>query len=121
MSTIKTSKDGTALVDHSYFWTPISLVSPILGSKVQVINREAGVATTDSWSLRYNWSHWAPLPKFLPLSLENQILLTKDKRVKADIAVNSGALILALNSLRRGTASQREIAQELEATAERLK
>jgi hypothetical protein len=37
--------------------------------------------------------------------------------VKSDILVNSGALQLALNSLRRGTQSQREIAVELELTA----
>lgn len=36
---------------------------------------------------------------------------------KADVLVNSGALRLALNSLRRGTPSQKEIADELEKTA----
>ncbi len=40
-----------------------------------------------------------------------------NKACKADILVNSGALKLALNSLRRGTQSQQEIADELEKTA----
>lgn len=37
--------------------------------------------------------------------------------VKPDILVNSGALNLALNSLKRGSVSQQEIAAELESTA----
>jgi hypothetical protein len=38
--------------------------------------------------------------------------------VKSDMLVNGGALKLALNSLRRGTQSQQEIADELEKTAQ---
>lgn len=40
--------------------------------------------------------------------------------VKSDTLVNGGALQLALNSLRRGSTSQKEIADELEKTAMRV-
>jgi hypothetical protein len=48
------------------------------------------------------------------MSQENK---TPHPAVKPDILVNSGALQLALNSLKRGSVSQQEIAAELESTA----
>ena len=48
----------------------------------------------------------------------SQPALEPHPAVKSDMLVNGGALKLALNSLRRGTQSQQEIADELEKTAQ---
>lgn len=120
----KKSKDGSAIVDPNYFWIEKSIITPESGNKVQLINRSAGCATYGFWSNKDDyWTHWAPLPKFRvdPMGLFNPESHYKHPAVKADIAVNSGALNLALNSLRRGTTIQREIADALEATVENLK
>lgn len=59
-----TSHGGDATIDRSYHWIPIDENAP-LGTKVQLINARAGVATygqifsRDGW-----WTHWAPLPTF---------------------------------------------------------
>ena len=118
------STDHTTIVDPNYFWIPRVEATPSAGSKVQLINRPAGCATHGNWSHRDDfWTHWAPLPKFRPDGVVFKIeptLPVKHRAVKADIKVNSGALLLALNSLKRGTVSQREIAVELELTIETL-
>lgn len=66
------------------------------------------------------------------IELRNAILLLRDAiealaqqekphpSCKSDTLVNGGALILALNSLKRGTQSQIEIAKELEMTVQHL-
>lgn len=124
MHNLKPSRDGSAIVDHNYFWIERTSFTPGSGNKVQLINRSAGCATYGPWSDKdHFFTHWAPLPKFRidPLPAFSQKLQYKHPAVKADIAVNSGALILALNCLRRGSQIQREIAAELEATIESLK
>lgn len=54
---------------------------------------------------------------------ERDIILSTSNHpaVKPDIMVNSGALQLALNSLKRGSVSQQEIALELEKTIAEIK
>lgn len=114
------NRDGSTIVDPNYFWIPRVELAPTTSSKVQLINQPAGCATYGTWSNRDDyWTHWAPLPKFRP---EGMVLSSQSKHrgVEADIKVNSGALLLALNSLRRGTLSQKEIADELELTIEHL-
>lgn len=118
------STDRTTVVDPNYFWIPRSEATPSAGSKVQVINRSGGCATYGNWNHRDDfWTHWAPLPKFRPEGVAFKLasaIPVKHRAVKADIKVNSGALLLALSSLKRGTASQQEIAVELELTIETL-
>ena len=111
------STDRTTIVDPNYFWIPREEATPSSGSKVQVINRSAGCATYGNWSTRDDfWTHWAPLPKFRPDSVKYTIPAISGRAV----LVNSKALSLALDSLKRGTTAQREIALELEKTISRL-
>lgn len=61
-----TSPDSTrfAVVDTLYHWRPIDASTP-RGSKLQLINRSAGVATYGSLGTDpCHWTHWAPLPTF---------------------------------------------------------
>ena len=61
---IKDTNDKAATVDTEYHWRLIDADTP-RGTKLQLINRRAGVATygqifgSDSF-----WTHWAPLPSF---------------------------------------------------------
>ena len=113
-------KDGAVLVDTTYFWIPIHEVAPMSSSKIQLINKEAGCASYGTLASAPGfWTHWAPLPKFR--DDESSYLGVSSKTPKADVLVNSGALMLALNSLKRGTQSQREIAEELEKTVVNIK
>lgn len=56
--------DGAAAIDRGYHWRRIDDNTP-LGTKLQLVNKSAGVATygriysRDPW-----WTHWAPLPTF---------------------------------------------------------
>lgn len=117
---IQPRKDGTVLVDTTYFWIPIHEVAPMSSSKIQLINKGAGCASYGTLASAPGfWTHWAPLPKFR--DDESSYLGVSTKVPKADVLVNSGALMLALNSLKRGTQSQREIAEELEKTVVNIK
>ena len=109
------STDSSTMVDPHYFWIPRVEVVPSSSGKVQLINRDAGCATYGNWNQRDQfWTHWAPLPKFKPEKVS--YLGVSQSKPRADILVDSGALQLALNSLKRGTPVQREIAEELEKT-----
>jgi hypothetical protein len=58
------SSDQAAMVDPDYFWRPIDGNTP-LGAKVQLINKDAGVAIYGSINSKESFfTHWAPLPKF---------------------------------------------------------
>lgn len=62
----KISSDGMAAVDPNYFWQPINTCPT--GRKVQLINRALGCAAYGVYSAKDTfWTHWAPLPKFLPI------------------------------------------------------
>ena len=65
MSNFKTSSDGQAKVDPNYYWISIDKDTPI-GSKIQLINKDAGVAIYGTISSHIDcwFTHWAPLPKF---------------------------------------------------------
>lgn len=53
-----------AAVDHNYHWLPINQQTP-RGCKLQLINKEAGVAMYGVLSYTDNfYTHWAALPKF---------------------------------------------------------
>ncbi len=55
---------GLAVVDMHYYWRPIDAATP-RGTKMQLINRAAGVATLGALgSDPGHWTHWAPLPTF---------------------------------------------------------
>lgn len=59
-----TNKDRTTVIDPSYHWQPISTAP--LGKKVQLINKDAGVAVYGqaNASKEQFFTHWAPLPTF---------------------------------------------------------
>lgn len=59
-----TNKDRTTVIDPSYHWQPISTAP--LGKKVQLINKDAGVAIYGqaNASKEQFFTHWAPLPTF---------------------------------------------------------
>lgn len=58
------STDKAAAVDREYHWMPIDTNTP-RGRKVQLINRNAGVATYGALETDPGWwTHWAPLPTF---------------------------------------------------------
>lgn len=59
------SSDGSTSVDPTYHWLTIDKNTPI-GSKIQLINKSAGVAIYGSISSHIDcwFTHWAPLPKF---------------------------------------------------------
>lgn len=55
-----------AVVDRQYHWAPITAATP-RGSKMQLINRDAGVAVYRELQAGDNfWTHCAPLPTFDP-------------------------------------------------------
>lgn len=62
--TIKTSSDGSAAVDHDYFWRDIKDAPQ--GVKVQLLSRYGvasyGMVTPSTLPVGF-WTHWAPLPK----------------------------------------------------------
>lgn len=59
-----TNRDQTVAVDHSYHWQLITDQTP-RGKKLQLINKNAGVATYGSLGTEPSfWTHWAPLPTF---------------------------------------------------------
>lgn len=61
---IKTTSDGAATVDMTYFWRPIDNNTP-RGTKLQLINRRDGVAHYGQFFGKDpHWTHWAPLPTF---------------------------------------------------------
>jgi hypothetical protein len=61
---IKPSSDNAALVDHGYFWRPITKATP-RGVKLQLVNEQYGVACYGKLgSKEHYFTHWAPLPKF---------------------------------------------------------
>jgi hypothetical protein len=52
-----------AAVDREYYWLPIE--SCPMGVKVQLINKEYGVAVYGQYRPKeVFWTHWAPLPVF---------------------------------------------------------
>lgn len=52
----------TAVVDRRYHWRPIDASTP-RGTKMQLINRDAGVACYGQLGTGVHfWTHWAPLP-----------------------------------------------------------
>lgn len=58
------NSDKTACIDKGYHWRKITKDTPLAGKK-QLINRNAGSATTGY--LRANeefFTHWAPVPTF---------------------------------------------------------
>jgi len=55
---------NTVAVDRSYPWLKIDKDTP-LGVKLQLINRNAGVAVYGALTAHDKfWTHWAPLPTF---------------------------------------------------------
>lgn len=64
--TVQRSGDRAAIVDREYFWRRIDKDAP-LGAKVQLINRNSGVAVYGVLGTHERFfTHWAPLPKFAP-------------------------------------------------------
>lgn len=62
----KPDNTGVAIIDRGYHWLEITPNSP-RGSKVQLVNREYGVATYGKLlSKEPHFTHWAPLPTFSP-------------------------------------------------------
>ena len=62
---ISHSSDNAAVVDKGYHWIPINADTP-RGSKVQLINRDYGVAqygVLDTHN-KFGYTHWAPCPTF---------------------------------------------------------
>lgn len=58
------NSNRTAAIDRTYPWLPIDKDAP-RGVKLQLINRDAGVATYGSLDTDPGfWTHWAPLPTF---------------------------------------------------------
>lgn len=59
-----TNKDRTTVIDPSYHWQPISTAP--FGKKVQLINKDAGVAVYGHVNATKEqfFTHWAPLPTF---------------------------------------------------------
>lgn len=61
---IKPTSDRAAIVDTTYHWREIDEDTP-RGTKLQLINRRAGVATYGQiFGSDCFWTHWAPLPTF---------------------------------------------------------
>ena len=61
--TVTQDSSRAALVDKGYLWRPITPATP-RGTKLQLINRGAGVATYGALGGAFFWTHWAPLPTF---------------------------------------------------------
>lgn len=62
--TVAQDSSRTALVDKGYPWRPVTSDTP-RGTKLQLINRAAGVATYGTLGGGASfWTHWAPLPTF---------------------------------------------------------
>lgn len=62
--TTRVDNTGQAAVDSDYYWIPIDSSTP-RGCKLQLINKQAGVAMYGVLSYSDNFfSHWCPLPKF---------------------------------------------------------
>ena len=60
--------DRTAAVATDTYWLPITPETPI-GVKMLLINQGAGVAVISSYTHNdRHWTHWAPLPRFRPLT-----------------------------------------------------
>lgn len=65
--TLTTTSNKAVVVDKDYHWIPITDDNhPMPGSKVQLINREAGVAMYGHWRPGSEWTHYAGLPTFHP-------------------------------------------------------
>ena len=63
-ATPTTDSTRVAVVDDTYHWRKIDGNTP-RGSKLQLINRGAGVATYGTLGTDPgHWTHWAPLPTF---------------------------------------------------------
>ena len=64
MSDFRPSTDSAAVVSDGFHWLPIDARTP-RGCKLQLINREAGVACYGALGTEpHFWTHWAPLPTF---------------------------------------------------------
>lgn len=58
------NSDKTACIDKDYHWREITKDTPLAGKK-QLINRNAGSATTGYLKANETFfTHWAPLPTF---------------------------------------------------------
>lgn len=65
MSTTKLTSDRAALVDAEYHWREIATDPPPCGVKIQLINKQAGIAQYGTYTRHNDWyTHWAPLPTF---------------------------------------------------------
>lgn len=53
----------TVGVNQNTYWLPINHSTPI-GVKLQLINRESGVAVYGPYYPHSGWTHWQGLPKF---------------------------------------------------------
>lgn len=64
MTDFRPSTDSAAVVSDGFHWLPIDERTP-RGCKLQLINREAGVACHGVLGTEAHfWTHWAPLPTF---------------------------------------------------------
>lgn len=62
---IRVSQGKRAAVNTELFWIAIADTPPPMGVKLQLINRNCGVATYGTWSAKDKfWTHWQGLPKF---------------------------------------------------------
>ena len=62
---IRVSQGKRAAVNTELFWIAIADNPPPMGVKLQLINRNCGVATYGTWSAKDKfWTHWQGLPKF---------------------------------------------------------
>jgi hypothetical protein len=61
---IKQASFGRVTADNDYHWIPIAQRQPFIGTKVQLINKDRGVAVYGQWFPKSEWTHWAPLPTF---------------------------------------------------------
>jgi len=97
-----------------------------LRAAVEQAEKQAQIGTLSIWVYKglvnYDFSYTGNLPdgdyKVYTHPAPAQPVQEPHPACKSDMLVNSGALNLALNSLRRGTQSQKEIADELERTAQ---
>lgn len=64
MADIKLTTNHAAAVNTQLFWLPVSKYPPPRGTKLQLIDRRAGVAHYGQYRDGDSWTHWQGLPRF---------------------------------------------------------
>lgn len=82
MTTFRPSTDRAAIVAPGFHWLPIDARTP-RGQKLQLINRDAGVACYGTIGTEVHfWTHWAPLPTFADTDLHAGDAAQKNQTAK---------------------------------------